>query len=128
MIWSVRSGCPNGRIQSSERLTIGNWSLSHRGNYFSDGEDTDKQRQDGGLDSDDLAFIGSFQTHSFSLSYEAEKWRAFLTVENAFDAKPDLIDSDAFVDSNTNNMPLGVYPAEAITGRTVILSFSTSIY
>jgi iron complex outermembrane receptor protein len=115
---------PEWRIQSSERLAIGKWSISHRGTYFSEGADTESQRQDGGLSDADVAYIGSFITHSFSLAYDADSWRVFLTLENAFDAEPDLIDSDAFVGNNTNNMPLGVYPSEAIMGRSVILSFS----
>ena len=120
-------GVPEWRIQSAERLSFGNWSISHRGSYFSDGEDTEAQRQDGGLSDDEVAFIGSFVTHSFSLSYDAEKWRVFLTLENAFNAEPDLIDSDAFVGDNTNNMPLGVYPSEAIMGRSLILSFRMAL-
>ncbi len=120
-------GVPEWRIQSSARISIGRWGLSHRVNYFSKGEDTEEQRQDGGLADDEVAFIDAFDTHSFSFSYEADSWRAFLTIENAFDAKPDLIHDDAFVGNTINNMPLGVYPAEAIMGRSVILSFSTSI-
>ena len=120
-------GVPEWRIQSSERLTFGDWSVSHRASYFSEGEDTEDQRQDGGLSSDDVAFIGSFVTHSFSVSYNAEKWRLFLTVENAFDAEPDLIDEDAFVGNSINNMPIGVYPSEAIMGRGVILSFQMAL-
>ena len=118
---------PEWRIQSSARIAIGRWGISHRVNYFSDGEDTAEQRQDGGLADDEVAFIGSFDTHSFSFSYAADTWRAFLTIENAFDAEPDLIHDLAFVGNSINNMPLGVYPAEAIMGRSVILSFSTSL-
>jgi iron complex outermembrane receptor protein len=121
-------GVPEWRIQSAERLIIGDWSISHRGNYFSSGEDTEAQRQDGGYPDDRVNFIGSFNTHSFSVSYEAENWRAFLTIENAFDAEPELIHSDAFVANTINNMPIGVYPAEAIFGRTVILSLRTSLF
>ena len=69
-----------------------------------------------------LGFIDSFHTHSFSISYSADAWRAFLTVENAFNAKPDLVHDDAFVGDTINNMPIGVYPSEAVIGRTVILS------
>ncbi len=120
-------GVPEWRVQSSERLTMGRWGFSHRMNYFSEGEDTDAQRIDGGLADDEVAFIGSFNTHSFSVSYEADNWRAFLTIENAFNAKPDLIHDDAFVGDTINNMPVGVYPAEAIMGRSLILSVSTSL-
>lgn len=117
---------PEWRAQSAERLTIGNWSISHRVTYFSDGEDSEEQRQDGGYPENRVNFIGSFNTHSFSLSYDAETWRAFLTIENAFDAEPELIHDDAFVGNTINNMPIGVYPAEAIMGQTWILSVSTA--
>ena len=118
-------GVPEWRIQSAERLTLGNWSISHRGTYFSKGADTEEQRIDGGLEPNEIAFIGSFHTHSFSVSYDAESWRAFLTLENAFNNKPELIHDDAFVGNTINNMPIGVYPAEAIMGRAVILSIRT---
>jgi outer membrane receptor protein involved in Fe transport len=119
-------GVPEWRVMSMIGFDLGNWGLSHRLTYFSEGEDTEQQRSDAGLDDADVASIGSFVSHSFSLAYNAEAWRAFLTVENAFDAIPDLIDADAFIGNTVNNMPLGVYPAEAIMGRAVILSVSTS--
>jgi len=119
-------GVPEWRVQSAEAITIGNWSVSHRLLYFSKGQDTEAQRIDGGLDPEDIAFIGSFQSHSFSVAYDAESWSAFLTVENAFDEKPELIHDDAFLGNSINNMPIGVYPAEAIMGRAVIFSISTT--
>ncbi len=118
-------GVPEWRVQSVLGLDIGSWSVSHRATYFSDAEDTPQQREDAGLTDDDVAFIGSYLSHSFSLAYNADNWRAFLTVENAFDEAPDLIDDDAFLGNSVNNMPLGVYPADAIMGRAVILSVST---
>jgi len=120
-------GVPEWRIQSSERLTWRDWSFSHRLTYFTEGEDTEQQRIDGGLDDDEVAFIGSFISHSFSIAYTKDRWSAFLTIENAFDEKPDLIHDDAFVGNTINNMPLGVYPAEAIMGRAVIFSVSMSM-
>jgi hypothetical protein len=105
---------------------LGNWNVSHRLTYFSEAEDTPQQREDAGLSDDDVASIGSYVSHSFSVAYTADAWRAFLTVENAFDATPDLIDSDAFIGNNINNMPVGIYPAEAIMGRAVNLSLSTA--
>ncbi len=119
-------GVPEWRVQSMLGLDFGNWNVSHRATYFSDGEDTPQQREDAGLSDDDVAFVGSFVSHSFSVAYNAESWRAFLTMENAFDATPDLIDGDAFVGNSINSMPIGVYPADAIMGRAVILSLSTS--
>ncbi len=119
-------GVPEWRVQSMVGFDLGNWNLSHRLTYFSEAQDTEQQRSDAGLADEDVASIGSFVSHSFSLAYNAEAWRAFLTMENAFDAIPDLIDADAFIGNSVNNMPLGVYPAEAIMGRAVILSVSTS--
>jgi len=120
-------GVPEWRVFSTERLTFGNWSVSHRLTFFTEGEDTEAQRIDGGLADDEVAFIGDFSSHSFSLSYTRDNWSAFLTIENAFDEQPDLIHDDAFTGNTINNMPLGVYPAEAIMGRAVIVSFSTLI-
>ncbi|MGI9200390.1 MAG: TonB-dependent receptor plug domain-containing protein [Woeseiaceae bacterium] len=120
-------GVPEWRIYSTARLAFGDWSVSHRLTYFSEGEDTEAQRIDGGLADNEVAFIGDFSSHSFSLSYTRDSWSAFLTIENAFDEQPDLIHDDAFVGNTINNMPLGVYPAEAIMGRAVVVSFSKSI-
>lgn len=117
---------PEWRIQSSEVLTIGDWGISHHWNYISDGQDTESQRQSGGYAEDEVGFIGSYDVHSFSLSYDAESWRAFLTIRNAFDAEPELIHSEAFVGNTINNMPLGVYPSSAIMGRSIILSIRSS--
>ena len=61
-------------------------------------------------------------SHAFSVSYSADSWSAFLTVENAFDEIPELIHDDAFVGNSINNMPIGVYPSDAIMGRAVIFS------
>ncbi|HEY5655766.1 MAG TPA: hypothetical protein VIS04_08005, partial [Woeseiaceae bacterium] len=107
-------------------LGFGNWGISHRVTYFSDGQDTEEQRVNGGYPDYCVNSLGSFNTHSFSLSYDAETWRVFLTLENAFDAEPDLVHSEAFMGNSVNNMPIGVYPAEAIMGRTWIVSISTS--
>lgn len=119
-------GVPEWRAQSAERLGFGNWGISHRVTYFSDGQDTEEQRVNGGYPDYCVNSLGSFNTHSFSLSYDAETWRVFLTLENAFDAEPDLVHSEAFMGNSVNNMPIGVYPAEAIMGRTWIVSISTS--
>jgi iron complex outermembrane receptor protein len=119
-------GVPEWRIQSSERLEIGRWSFGHRAHYFSEGQDTEEQRQDGGIEPEDIASIGDFVTHSFSVSYAADAWHAFLTVENAFGAEPDIIHDDAFVGNTINNLPIGVYPAEAIMGRSVIFNVGAS--
>ncbi len=119
-------GVPEWRVQSMLGFDFSNWNVSHRLTYFSEGADTPQQREDAGLSDDDVASIGSFVSHSFSLAYNADAWRAYLTVENAFDATPDLIDADAFIGNTINNMPVGVYPADAIMGRAVILSLSTS--
>lgn len=118
---------PKWQIQSTESFTIGDWTVLHRGFYRSSGRDTTMQLQDQGSLDGDVTWISSFHTHSFSLSYEAETWRAFLTVENAFDAAPDLIDEAAFGGNSINNLPLGVYPTEAIMGRTVIFSVRKSL-
>ena len=115
-------GTPEWQIQSSERFSIGNWSFSHRWNYFSASEDTQEQRNDAGLDDDEKYWIGDFNSHSLSVSYDAERWRVFLTVENLLDEEPDLIDDDAQIGDTTNNLPLGVYPSEALIGRAVLLS------
>ena len=85
---SVRSACRSGACQSMVGFDLGNWNLSHRLTYFSEAQDTEQQRSDAGLADEDVASIGSFVSHSFSLAYNAEAWRAFLTVENAFDAIP----------------------------------------
>lgn len=113
---------PKWQIQSTETLTFGNWSVLHRGFYRSSGRDTEMQLSDQGSAEGDITSISSYHTHSFSLAYEAETWRAFLTVENAFDAEPDLVDDVAFSQNSINNLPLGVYPSEAIMGRAVIFS------
>lgn len=113
---------PKWQIQSTETLTFGNWSVLHRGYYRSSGRDTAQQLADQASLEGDVTSIPSFHTHSFSVSYEGESWRAFLTLENAFDAEPDLIDDVAFGGNSINNLPLGVYPAEAIMGRAIIFS------
>jgi iron complex outermembrane receptor protein len=113
---------PEWQIQSTETFTFGNWSVLHRGYYRSSGRDTEQQLSDQGSLEGDVTSIGSFHTHSFSVAYEGESWRAYLTLENAFDAEPDLIDDVAFGGNSINNLPLGVYPTEAIMGRTIILS------
>ena len=113
---------PKWQIQSSETLTFGDWGVSHRVYYRSSGADTEAQIQDQGTGPDDVTWISSFHTHSFSVSYNQDSWRAFLTLENAFNAEPDIIDDLAFFENSINNMPVGVYPAEAIMGRTLILS------
>lgn len=113
---------PKWQIQSTETLTFGNWSLLHRGFYRSSGRDTMMQLADQASLDGDVTSIGSFNTHSFSVSYDAESWRAFLTVENAFDAEPDLIDDIAYDGDSINNLPLGAYQTDAIMGRTVIFS------
>lgn len=113
---------PKWQIQSTETLTFGSWSVLHRGYYRSSGRDTAQQLADQASLEGDVTSIPSFHTHSFSLAYEGDSWRAFLTLENAFDAEPDLIDDVAFGGNSINNMPLGVYPAEAIMGRSIILS------
>jgi predicted secreted protein len=115
-------GVPEWRVQSLIGFDIGNWRVSHRLNYFSETEDTEAQREDAGLDDDEVAFIGDFMSHAFSISYNADRWGAFLTVENAFDETPELIDQDAFVGNTINNMPLGVYPSDAVMGRAIIFS------
>ena len=119
-------GVPEWRVQSSEQLSFGNWGISHYWYFFTDGKDTEEQAQSGGYPDNYVNYIGDFDTHSVSLSYEAETWGAFLTVENAFDSEPDLIHSEAFVGNSINNMPLGVYPASAVMGRAVILSLRTT--
>lgn len=119
-------GVPEWRVQSMVGFDLGPWNVSHRLTYFSEAADTPQQREDAGLSDDDVASIGSYVSHSFSVAYTADAWRAYLTVENAFDATPDLIDSDAFIGNNINNMPIGVYPAEAIMGRAFIVSLSTA--
>lgn len=113
---------PKWQIQSTETLTFGNWSVLHRGYYRSSGRDTAQQLADQASLEGDVTSIPSFHTHSFSVSYEGDSWRAFLTLENAFDAEPDLIDDVAFGSNSINNLPLGVYPTEAIMGRTIIFS------
>jgi iron complex outermembrane receptor protein len=115
-------GVPEWRVQSLLGFDIGNWRVSHRLNYFSETEDTEQQRANAGLDDDEVAFIGDFMSHAFSVSYNADSWGAFLTIENAFDEIPDLIHDDAFVGNSINNMPIGVYPSDAIMGRAIIFS------
>jgi iron complex outermembrane recepter protein len=118
---------PKWQIQSIETLTFGNWSVLHRGFYRSSGRDTEMQLADQGSLDGDVTSISSFHTHSFSVSYQGDTWRAFLTVENAFDAEPDLVDDVAFNGNSINNLPLGVYPSEAIMGRTVIFSVQKTL-
>ena len=113
---------PKWQIQSAETLTFGDWGVSHRLYYRSSGADTEAQIADQGTFADEVTSISSFHTHSLSVSYNQDSWRAFLTLENAFNAKPDIIDDRAFLGNPTNNLPLGVYPAEAIMGRTLVLS------
>jgi len=118
---------PKWQIQSTESLAFGNRTVLHRGFYRSSGRDTMMQLEDQGSLEGDVTAISSFHTHGFSVSYTGDTWEAFITVENGFDAEPDLIDDIAFEGNSINNLPLGVYPNEAIMGRTVILRFSKAL-
>lgn len=80
---------PKWQIRSTETLAFGNWSVLHRGFFRSSGQDTAQQLADQATVPGHITSISSFHTHSFSVAYAGDTWRAFLSLENAFDAQPD---------------------------------------
>ena len=115
---------PKWRIQSTESIAWGDWGLMHRVNYRQGGRMSEAELLASNIRPDvEKSYIGSFDVHAFSLSYNRDTWRAFVTLENAFNAKPEALDDDFLTGQSTiNGLRPGIYPSEMIMGRTLVLS------
>lgn len=112
---------PRWRVLASSSIDWNNWSLIYDLDFRTGGQELELDPLDaeGFRDKEE---IGKFHTHSLGIVYRGDDWRVNFTVENVLDADPELRDNDQF--ANTNNVPLGVYPSEALFGRTFVFGIS----